>query len=222
MLAGKVFHLGCETETPGTWCGMRKSILSQPWNPNILQSNHGPRYTPKSKQKPSKECKHVSRKDWQNTYTVYPLTATSCVGRKELKPSQVSPQRWLVGKQGRMQGNWCVSEYMLNGISSQETANNFGSREERNPQGQKSIGLTKTRQRPRPSSMKQEQISLVWLDLLLPFEGQKQAVGKCRQMWVSQQSRESGKKTKSCIRQNLSSSRLCAASQSTCSSWSQP
>ena len=140
---------------------MRKSILSQPWNPNILQSNHGPRYTPKSKQKPSKECKHVSRKDWQNTYTVYPLTATSCVGRKELKPSQVSPRRWLVGKQGLMQGNGCVSEYMLNGISSQETANNFGSREERNPQGQKSIGLTKTRQRPRPSSMKQEQISLV-------------------------------------------------------------
>ena len=154
------------------------------------------------------------------TYTVYPLTATSCVGRKELKPSQVSPRRWLVGKQGRMQGNGCVSEYMLNGISSQETANNFGNREERNPQGQKSIGLTKTRQRPRPSSMKQEQISLVWLDL--PFEGEKQAVGKCRQMWVSQQSRESGKKTKSCIRQNLSSSRLCAASQSTCSSWSQP
>lgn len=95
------------------------------------------------------------------TYTVYPLTATSCVGRKELKPSQVSPRRWLVGKQGLMQGNGCVSEYMLNGISSQETANNFGSREERNPQGQKSIGLTKTRQRPRPSSMKQEQISLV-------------------------------------------------------------
>ena len=91
---------------------------------------------------------------------VYPLTATSCVGRKELKPSQVSPRRWLVG-QGRMQGNGCVSEYMLNGISSQETANNFGNREERNPQGQKSIGLTKTRQRPRPSSIKQEQISLV-------------------------------------------------------------
>ena len=93
--------------------------------------------------------------------TVYPLTATRCVGWKELKPSQVSPRRWLVGKQGRMQGNGCVSEYMLNGISSQETANNFGNREERNPQGQKSIGLTKTRQRPRPSSIEQEQISLL-------------------------------------------------------------
>ena len=42
---------------------------------------------------------------------------------------------------------------------------------------------------------------------------------KNRHMWVSQQSRESGKKTKSCIRQNLSSSRLCArVSPSICSS----
>ena len=42
--------------------------LSQLWNPNLLQSNHGSRYIPKSKQKLSIKCKHVSRKDWQNTF----------------------------------------------------------------------------------------------------------------------------------------------------------
>ena len=55
---------------------------------------------PKSKRKRSNRCKHVSRKDSKNTNVTYALLATSSVGPKELKPSQASPQRWLVGKQG--------------------------------------------------------------------------------------------------------------------------
>ena len=90
----------------------------------------------------SNKCTHLSRisSTHMYKYVTYALLATSCVGPKELKPSQVgpkelkpsqvSPQRWLVGEQDS-----CVlptandmetyrascSECMLNGISSRET-----------------------------------------------------------------------------------------------------
>jgi hypothetical protein len=73
------------------------------WNPNILQPRP---QIPKVQAETEQQMQTCLQKGLAELIlTVYPLTATSCVGRKELKPSQVSPRQWLVGKQGQMQGN---------------------------------------------------------------------------------------------------------------------
>ena len=84
-----------ETSGPEISCGMWRSAPSQPWSPNFLQSKHCPRY-PKVQAETEQRMQTCSK----NTNVTYALLATSCVGPKELKPSQASPQRWLVGKQG--------------------------------------------------------------------------------------------------------------------------
>ena len=213
-----------ETSGPEISCGMWRSVPSQPWSPNFPCNQSIARDIPKSKRKPSNGCKHVSRKDSKNTNVTYALLATSCVGPKELKPSQASPQRWLVGKQG-----WHVlptangwhgnAQSIMFWIHAESTvppwktllhvSGKFG---ETNPQSQNEIYWTgqNGRQRLRLPLMKQLYNQSLWTLCFVSVYHWRTNTG-CRQMWVSQQSQESGKKTKSSIEQNSSvpRSRVC-------------
>ena len=158
---GSALHLGCKQKhldlKSHVECGGVR-LLSHGAQTFCNQSIA--RDIPKSKRKPSNGCKHVSRKDSKNTNVTYALLATSCVGPKELKPSQASPQRWLVGKQGwhvlphskwmDMETHRSCSGYMPNpqSLPEKRCCTFLGSLEKRIHKARmKSIGLAKMEDR---------------------------------------------------------------------------